>query len=256
MKVVSGGDGFFHQAPDQYKLQAGWQEPGLWRPKWIMDRVFDAEVEEGEVAVDDHDEEAGAGGKGEPGPKRGQLSSVKIGTRKRKGNSQGPRVDRVYLKLKSDRTVKVFKSSNRPLLEIVKKKEKTEKKKNLFESGNEEMASFEDQINAGAAKVDESFFEVDGTWWFQDAAPLNQGKVKIETREGKDHHKLRHDVRCDWGTMDGYAAKFRTGKIVKYKMGLDSLGMPLPIGEEVVGSFTLRVSPHRPLVSKDYVAFQ
>jgi len=280
---VEAGDGFFHQAPDQYKLQPGWQEPGLWRPRWVLDREFDVEdeqeeeVEEEGISKSKSAEELITGGAKGLAARFFKISKVgssstseesdadndssKMKRQKKKKNLQ-PRRDRVYLRLKSDRTVKVFKGSNRPLLEIFKKKEKAEKKKNLFESGNEEMASFEDQINAGAAKLEESFYDLDGTWWFQDAAPLPQGKIKIETREGggkkgQETYKLRHDARCDWGTLDGYAAMFRSaGKIVKYKMGLDSLGMPLPIGEKVVGRFTLRVSPHRPIVSKDYIAFQ
>lgn len=262
---VEAGEGFFHQAPDQYKLQAGWQEPGLWRPRWVMDREFDVHDDDDDDNDDiendnDKAEESGkAKGFASKFLKTSKVTSDSISSTSTKKKNVQPRRDRVYLRLKSDRTVKVFKRSNRPLLEIFKKKEKGEKKKNLFETGNEEMASFEEQINAGATKLDDSFYDLDGTWWFQDAAPLPQGKIKIETREGKgkDVYKLRHDARCDWGTLDGYAAMFRSaGKIVKYKMGFDSLGVPLPVGEKVVGRFTLRVSPHRPLVSKDYVAFQ
>jgi len=36
----AGAYDFFHQSPEQHKLTPGWQEPGLWRPRWIMDRVF------------------------------------------------------------------------------------------------------------------------------------------------------------------------------------------------------------------------
>lgn len=28
--------------------------------------------------------------------------------------------------------------------------------------------------------------------------------------------KIMHDVNCIWGALDGYAAKFRRGKILKY----------------------------------------
>jgi len=117
------------------------------------------------------------------------------------------------------------------------------------------MSSFQDQFSK-SKDVKDTFFEVDGTWWWQDAAPLPQGKVKLETREldKKDNKKemIRHDIRCDWGVLDGYAARFRRGKIYKYKM----TEAGIPVGTYAVGSFSIKVSPHRPLISKDYMAFQ
>lgn len=132
-----------------------------------------------------------------------------------------------------------------------KQAETVEKKKKLFESGDEDSASLKQQYESN--KADDSFFDVDGTWWWQDGAPLNQGKVKLETRELKgadEREKIRHDVRCDWGTLDGYVPKFREGKILKYKF---EAGIPMA---NDAGTFTIKVSPHRPLVSKDFLAFQ
>lgn len=219
-----------HQAPDQFKLSPGWQEPGLWRPRWIMDREFYEDIEEEEG------------------------NDVEVKGKGKDNSAHGKKLkrDRVFFKLKSDRTMKIYRSDNRPILEFFKKKKEGEKKKNLFESGTEEMASIEEQIQAGAAKLDESYYNIDGTWWWQDGAPLNQGKVKLETREGKEKVKYLHDVKCDWGVLDGYAAKFRRGKISKYKMTDNGV----PLGTTPIGTFTIRVCPHRPLVSKDYVAFQ
>jgi hypothetical protein len=163
--------------------------------------------------------------------------------------------DRIYFKLKSDRTMKIFKHDKKPLFELFRPQKESEKKKKLFESGNEEMTSFQDQFSK-SKDVKDTFFEVDGTWWWQDAAPLPQGKVKLETRElDKKNNKkemIRHDIRCDWGVLDGYAARFRRGKIYKYKM----TEAGIPIGTYAVGSFSIKVSPHRPLVSKDFMAFQ
>ena len=215
-QVYSSQD-FFHQTSEQYKLSAGWQEPGLWRPKWIMYRTFD------ELPSDSNGE-------------KDQRKELK---------------DKVVFKLRNDRTVKVFNSRNRPFLEIMKPKVASERKKKLFETGDEEVLSIEEKWRKHNAesKVPE---KIDGTWWWQDAAPLNQGVVKIETREGDGADRIKHDVRCDWGTLDGYAAKFRTGKIFKYKM----TDAGLPIGTYPVGTFTIRVSPHRPLISKEYIAFE
>jgi hypothetical protein len=208
--AVHGEGAFFHQAPDQHKLTPGWQEPGFWRPKFIMERVFTSP------------------------------------------DGTPTHTDRLCFKLKPDRTMKIYRSSNRPLFEMFKKQTETEKKKKLFESGAEDVTSLKQQFETN--KADDSFFDVDGTWWWQDGAPLNQGKVKLETRENKEdgeREKIRHDVRCDWGTLDGYVPKFREGKILKYKF---EAGIPMP--NIHAGSFTIKVSPHRPLVSKDFLAFQ
>ena len=92
---------------------------------------------------------------------------------------------------------------------------------------------------------------VDGTWWWKDQG--KQGLVKLEVREGEDDEdRTRHDIRCDWGSLDGYAAKFRRGRIMKYKM----TEAGVPVGEYQVGTFTIKVSPHRPMVSKEFIAFQ
>jgi len=65
---------FQHQAQIAHKLVPGWQEPGFWRPKWVMTRFFDDE--------------------------------------------NGEKIDKVYFKLKSDRTISIFRSKNRPWVEI------------------------------------------------------------------------------------------------------------------------------------------
>lgn len=195
----------FHQAADTHKLHPGWQEPGLWRPKWIMDRTFDE--------TDEHDEYS----------------------------------DRIVFRLKSDRTMKIYSQKSRPKVEILKPRVEKERKKKLFESGEESSTSIEDQWEK--AKVDRSD-TIDGSWTWQDFSPLPQAIVRLETRE--DEERIRHDVRLDWGKLDGYAAKFRSGKILKYKM----TDAGVPIGTYPIGTCSIRVSVHRPLVSKEYVAFQ
>lgn len=163
-----------------------------------------------------------------------------------------PKRDRIYFRLKQDHSVKIFKSDRRPFLEMAKpegeKKEK--KKKKLFETGDEEVKSFKDQFKA--SKIDRSFYEVDGVWAWKDGAPRKVSQVQIETREGSGKEKIMHDVVCEWGSFDQYAAKFREGKILKYKMSKTGL----PLGTKQIGSFSIRVSPHRPLVSKEFMAFQ
>ena len=228
---------FHHVAPDQHKLSPGWQEPGLWRPRWVMDRSFDATEDE------------------------------------------PAREDRVYFKLKSDRSMVVIKSENRPVLEILKPKVETEKKRRLFEEEEDDEEDEEDEegqnegVRAkgkkagpsktknqkqGASKskaVESAAQEVDGTWWWQDASPLKGAKVKLETREGKGdkEERIRHDATCEWGVLDGYAARFKVGKIIKYKMS-ERGGVPL--GTYQAGTFLIRVTTQRPLVGKEFLAFE
>ena len=83
---------------DQHKFNKGWQEPGLWRPKWIVERYF--EDEEGNFVMK----------------------------------------DKFRVQLKSDKSIKIYRSSSRPWLEIFKRKDesqKTQRKKKLFETGDE-----------------------------------------------------------------------------------------------------------------------
>lgn len=84
--------------------------------------------------------------------------------------------------------------------------------------------------------------------------PPTTARVKIETREGENGERIRHETRCEWGKLDGYAAKFRTGLISKYK-GVKSVN-GVPIGSYKAGIFTIRSNVHRPLVSKEFQAFQ
>jgi len=250
-----------------------------------MDRVFDAPITE-EEDDDETTEEAGASTTASKGGKKQKRSQKKP---KQKEDEKGYR-DRIYFRLKPDRTVKVYSSSSRPLLEWRKKRSAEEKKKRLFETGTEVQESLKDKLASN--KIDASFYDVDGSWFFQDAAPLVGGKVQIETKEllsdkigdakghknnlkksnkfasfvkrrllgghgddedgGNAKEKIRHDVFCEWGTLDGYSAKFRKGKIIKYKVTESGV----PLGQYAVGTFSISISTHRPLVAKDFVAFQ
>ena len=213
---------FFHQRQDQYKNQPGWQEPGLWRPRWIMERTFYA-TEEG-----------------------GKEHS-----------------DRLYLKMKNDRTIKVYTSKTRPKFQWLKKAKQGgggRKEKNMFETGAEADLDVETQIKMKKLE-EERLYDADGTWWWQDEAPALTGKVKIEIRDKKKNTsedeetmegRTLHEGRCDWGKLDGYAALFRKGQMMKYKGGTGGV----PFGTYKVGQWTMRANVHRPLISKEFVAFQ
>jgi hypothetical protein len=203
-----------HSARDTHKAQIGWQEPGLWRPKWIMDRTFIPTEENGQ-----------------------------------------PTKDRVHLRLKNDRTVKIYNQRSRPLLEWRKKRIQKRTTKKLFETD-------EDTDNESSTVAKEEDFdrnmpssspEEEGTWWWKDMAPLKQGNVKVELRDGDAPDTyLVHETYCDWGKLDPYVAKFRKGKIMRYRRNESGL----PGKSEEVGSFIIKSSTHRPLVSKDFIAFQ
>ena len=103
LPMVNAGLGFdyFHAPQDMPQFQPGWMEPGLWRPKWIMERTF----------VD---------------PETGKVVKK----------------DKLIFKLKQDRTMKIYDQKKRPFLEIMKMKNpEEEKKRKLFETGQEEAVN-------------------------------------------------------------------------------------------------------------------
>jgi hypothetical protein len=208
-------ESYLHQRPDQHKLSAGWQEPGLWRPKWIMEREFS--------------------------PVDGKTSFK----------------DRIYFRLRNDRTLKIIYRKNRPLIEMFKPRTIQDKKRKLFEDDADNQESEKDNSNSVAESNEKyqqhSNNDFDGTWWWKDESPLNQAKIKIETREGGNKERIRHDTRLEWGKLDGYAALFRRGKILKYKSSVSS---SIPLSTYPAGTFLVKSTCHRPLVSKEFMAFQ
>lgn len=205
---------FLHQRPDQHKSYPGWQEPGLWRPKWVLEREFAATE---------------------------TTPAFK---------------DRLYLKLKPDRTISICNSHKRPWFQWLKKPSKSgdNAKKSLFESNvNNKMppSALPEEI------IQNEMYNADGTWSFADEAPMPTGKVILETKERQADGsivRIRHECRCDWGVMDDYAAKFRRGRLFKYK-GVQR-GSDIPLGKYAAGTFILKANAQRPLVSKDFQAFQ
>ena len=213
LAVCLEGKKFLHQRPDQHKSYPGWQEPGLWRPRWVLDREFDA-------------------------------------TETSKAHK-----DRLYLKLKPDRTVSIYSARKRPWLQWLKSGTKSTgpdtSKKNLFEANT---AGTEPSIDDS---IQEDLYSAEGTWSFADEAPMPTGRVIIETKERSADGsvmRIRHECRCDWGRLDDYAARFRRGRLFKYK-GVQR-GSDVPIGKYAAGTFRLRANVQRPLVSKEFLAFQ
>lgn len=217
-----------HSAKDIHKTQAGWQEPGLWRPKWVMERFFtpptSTTAKKAKRATDADD-----------------LDATKVVKR-----------DRLFLRLKNDRTVKLYTQSSRPLVEWRKKRVFRRASRKLFEAEEDSNAKADESVSMSDEGEERDKGESEGTWWWKDLSPVKQGHVKIELRgEGDDF--LVHETFCDWGKLDPYVAKFKRGKILKYKRSEAGV---VPSSMEEVGHFYMKVSVHRPLVSKEFLAFQ
>ena len=107
IRVTDAGAGvdFFHTSPDPANFQAGWQEPGLWRPKWIMERTF-IDKTTGKV-----------------------LKKDKVVFKLKQDRT---------MKIFHGR-------AKRPFLEIMKRKNTEEKKRKLFETGKEEISTIEER---------------------------------------------------------------------------------------------------------------
>lgn len=247
LRVCQAMSDYHHMQADQHKLQPGWQEPGLWRPRWVMDRVFQTE---------------------------------------RDGEMVEEKRDRIYFKMKADRTMKIYKQSSRPRFEWFKPITEATRKKKLFETGKERFRSVEEQFRS-QDKDQEQLFQIDGAWNWEDAAPLEGAKVQLESREelphmeeegkqeqggrgmlarmreavglpaaagadsdssGRKREKILHEAQATWGALDGYAAKFRRGKMVKYKVTPEGV----PLGTTPAGFFKIRVCTHRPILGKDF----
>jgi hypothetical protein len=107
---------------------------------------------------------------------------------------------------------------------------------------------------------DADYTEVDGTWFLEVEGDGGTGQsllshmLKMEIVEGTGDTKetKRHDVRFDYCKLDRYASVFRRGNIFKYVC----LVPGVPTDTKLIGTFAISVSPHRPMVSKEYMAFQ
>jgi hypothetical protein len=71
-------------------------------------------------------------------------------------------------------------------------------------------------------------------------------------KKGGEREKIHHVAKMNQGKLDPYACVFEPGKIFKYK----TTKAGIPLGTYEVGEFMIYPSPHRPLVSKDFQAFQ
>jgi hypothetical protein len=209
------GKKFLHERPNQHKALPGWQEPGLWRPKWVLEREFEATP------------------------------------------TAPAYTDRLYIKLKPDRTVSICNSRKRPWLQWgTRSATKSDPaKKSLFE--NDISNSDKARNSAPPDESLESIYSADGTWSFTDEAPMPTGRITIETKERQADGtttRIRHESRCDWGVLDDYAVRFWPGRVYRYK-GVQR-NSDLPVGKYAAGSFILKANAQRPLISKDFQAFQ
>lgn len=229
-KTASMKRAFLHEDLRDHKVQDKWQEPGLWRPMWIIDReFFPIEYESKNLSRS----------------RRNWLSRL-IGFNRRKIVR-----DRMFVKLKPDKTVSVVHESliNRPFLDIFKKPI-PKKLRNDFKA---KKLSKKTVVEAAMDESD-AFYGANGSWKWEDENPLPSNLLTIETIEGvtdeSEGVRVNHEVRFDWGTTDEYASLFGRGKITKYKAG------KLAIGAYEAGKFTIRANSRMPVVKKDFQGFQ
>ena len=200
---------------------AGWQEPGIWRPKWYLYRNI----------VDSND-----------------PSKVKT--------------ERLCIKFNSDRTLKIFRPEYRKLVDWRDPKTMAEEIK-LNDSPNV-PTSAEDVASAK-----------DGTWWWQDnkdgtgsvkleiknkiprktRITNSEGEISVEDEDLGLSNVMIHETTLTFGKLlDPYAVYFRDGFVSEYKDQKSKSG--LPVGTKKTGFFSIRANANRPLLSKEFLAFQ
>lgn len=179
----------------------------------------------------------------------------------------------MYVRLNRDRTVKLCK---RPLLQLGHtpataggsgggggvgssgSKAKSSSKASASSRGSattaEEHAQLKEELTRDR-KEREEVFSAFGTWSFQDENPLPTAAVRMELREGRRQERIRYESRCQFGG-DGYVAKFKRGTVFRYKGSKEGSDSVVPLGKYAVGTFMLRANAHRPVVTKDFMAFQ
>lgn len=164
--------------------------------------------------------------------------------------------DRVFLKLKPDRTASFTRQSNRPIFDWkgrARSQRSDTKKQKIFESKETESEESK-QRSKDLEALSRKHIGADGTWWFQDEFPLPIGRFKMDTKEGDGSELYRYETKVNFGKVDGYVIKFQTGRILKFK-GLQK-GTTIPIGGYEVGTFTLKANVNRPIVGKDFQGIQ
>lgn len=217
---------FFHTSPTeviQEKVKfPGWQEPGLWRPRWFLYRTI----------ID------------ESNP------------------TKKPKTERFCLKLNSDRTLLAYRLPHRKLIDWRDPKVIEDTKLN-------------DSPAAGLKQPEDMVASRDGTWWWQDNKD-GTGSIKIEVKEkvpkkvkriNEDGEIIEEEEELGFGNLiryetditfgkvlDPYAIYFENGAVYKYKDARTRAGVP--IGTKLIGSFSVAANPQRPLISKDFMAFQ
>lgn len=181
-----------------FQAMLGEREPGLWRPKFVIDREF----------ID----------------KKGTVTKR----------------DRVYFRLNPNRTVKIFHSSRRPFLEW--KKKSKEVPNNLETKSMKTYFAPEEGDGSWDYLADDKFIK-------DERARLYLDLLDVITDE-----RVRHELFGYWGTTDPYSVNFLEGSMTQFQGVKDRSDIPL--GGYFVGRCTLHANGHRPLVSKDFLAFQ
>ena len=145
--------------------------------------------------------------------------------------------DRIRIKLRQDKTLRLLNKHSRPKISFL-----------WFgrQATNRDIA-IDESKQAGLPSSN----RIDGAWSFKDVMTANYGEVKFDILES-DGDRIRHETITRWGQLDGYAAKMRDGIMYKYKF----TERGIPLAPVPVGSFSVKVSPHRPILSRNFAPFE
>ncbi len=133
--------------------------------------------------------------------------------------------------------MKIFHSSRRPILEWKKKSK----------DANSKDKSKEVYLNPE---------EGDGSWSYQADQAINgeRARLYLDLLDIFTDERVRHEIFGYWGTTDPYSINFSEGSMTRYEGVKD--GTDIAAGGYFAGRCTMHANGHRPLVSKDFLAFQ
>jgi hypothetical protein len=239
--VAGEGDDFefFHVLPNNpmQKLNKGWQQPGLMRPKYIVTRRFSeqrCELVEGDNSR----------------PKRSLFNSLFRRVPYGDSDVVPGFADKVRLRFMEDKSVLVY-GRHRPWVSLAPFVDPRV-------SAAYTLASFLHN-NQDQGRLNGMSEILDGAWDCRSAFDAGRPDLQFDIHQHASPNRRREHhfstVSWDDSQVDDMAATIMPGRIFTYQLN-SWRGMPVPAGYKQIGSFSVKFSPHRPMVSKEFQAFQ
>jgi hypothetical protein len=256
--LVGAGQGtsFLHQPmPDLTKLHTRQKESGLFRPKWFAYREF----------------------------YKPATSSTNPSTEEEFGEK-----DRICIRFNPNRTINVYSKRVRPLIQMgeyylcgfgygsdvenrLKSKKlgsapleqqsastrQTANKLNSKKSKSNARSTEEllEEVEIKKLLEKKQLYNVDGTFSSELDSPTWM-RLKADVKEhDKDHREIRtrYELSYTWGKIDPMAQKFSLGRIYRFPDKRDTFKR---VGAYLAGVISVTANPHRPVIGKDFLAFQ